>query len=244
MRPRWFQSIIESPIKVRFVPFLLFAILTTFQGYFGDASRYWIYGLKSLAGAGMVWAIYPYVQEMRWKLSWEAIVVGVGVLVMWVGIDPYYPKLGEIMNQWVNPLLKAVGFNPKPGQPVPPWNPHEAFGDQSILAWLCIIVRLLGSTLVVPPLEEVFYRSFVYRYIEKSDFQSVSMGYLALRPLIITSLIFGFTHEQWLAGILCGLIFQGLVIYKQRLSDVIVAHAITNFLLALYVIWKGAWQFW
>ncbi len=52
-------------------------------------------------------------------------------------------------------------------------------------------------------------------------------------------------HPQWLAGILCGLTYQGLVIRKGRLGDAMTAHAITNFLLGVYVVWKGgaAWKF-
>ena len=36
----------------------------------------------------------------------------------------------------------------------------------------------------------------------------------------------------------------GLVLWKGRLGDAITAHAVTNFLLGLWVVWKGAWQFW
>jgi CAAX prenyl protease-like protein len=56
--------------------------------------------------------------------------------------------------------------------------------------------------------------------------------------------IFGFEHTQWLAGILCGFAYQGLVCRKKRLGDALTAHAITNGLLGLWIIWKGAWQFW
>jgi CAAX prenyl protease-like protein len=92
-------------------------------------------------------------------------------------------------------------------------------------------------------LEEVFFRSFLYRYIIKVDFQSVPLGTFNWLAFLATSLIFGFEHNQWLAGILCGFAYQGLVCRKKRLGDAITAHAITNFLLALWIVWKGAWQF-
>jgi membrane protease YdiL (CAAX protease family) len=56
--------------------------------------------------------------------------------------------------------------------------------------------------------------------------------------------MFGFGHHEWLAGILCGFAYQGLVCWKKRLGDAMTAHAITNFLLGVYVVWKGAWNFW
>jgi CAAX protease family protein len=50
--------------------------------------------------------------------------------------------------------------------------------------------------------------------------------------------------DRWVAGIFCGLVYQWLVIRKGRLGDAMAAHAITNFLLGLWVIWRPAWNFW
>jgi len=107
-----------------------------------------------------------------------------------------------------------------------------------------IATRTLGSTLVVPPLEEVFYRSFLYRYFARPDFLSVPLNRFLPWSFLATSAVFGLSHFQWLAGILCGLAYQGLVLRKDRLGDAMTAHAITNFLLSLWVIGRGAWQFW
>ncbi|MCL5098777.1 MAG: CAAX prenyl protease-related protein, partial [Candidatus Omnitrophica bacterium] len=94
------------------------------------------------------------------------------------------------------------------------------------------------------PLEEVFYRSFLYRYLVQADFLQVPLGRFLWLPFLLTSMIFGSTHNEWLAGLLAGLAFQGLVCWTKRLGDAMTAHAITNFLLGLWVIWQGAWHFW
>jgi uncharacterized protein len=224
-----------SPMLVRAVPFIVFILLTSLQGQFGEAGRYWVYAAKTLVGAWLVWEMLGLVKEIEWKFSWEAIVVGVGVCVMWVGLDPYYPSLGTLTHKI------GIGSESKPELP---WNPHTHFGEGSALAWTFIAVRILGSTIVVPPLEEVFYRSFLYRYIVKPDFQSVSHRQWHPLAFFMTAGIFGFTHHQWLAGILCAFAYQGLVLWKGRLGDAIAAHAITNFLLGVWVVWKGPWQFW
>jgi CAAX prenyl protease-like protein len=213
----------RSPLWIRVAPFLIFIILTAGQGKFGPASYYWVYAAKTLAGVFLVWAMWPIVKEMRWAFSWESVVVGVAIFVFWVGLDAHYPKFGKIDHFW---------------------NPHEQFGHGSALAWAIILIRILGSSLVVPPLEEVFYRSFVYRYIVNPDFEKVPLGVYSLQALLISAAIFGIAHYQWLPGILCALAYQGLVIKKKRLGDAMTAHAITNFLLGLYVPWKGQWQFW
>jgi CAAX prenyl protease-like protein len=213
----------NSPTVARVAPFVVFLLLTVCQGKFFVGSEYWLYLAKTLVGAWLIWEMRPFVTEMRWAMSWEAVVVGIVVCTIWVGLDEFYPKIGK---------AGAV------------WNPRGHFGEVTIAAWMFVIVRIVGSALVVPPLEEVFYRSFLYRYITKTDFQSVRLGYFAWMPFLVTAAVFGFAHHEWLAGILCGMAYQWLVIRKQRLGDAMTAHAITNFLLGLWVVWKGAWKFW
>ena len=226
----------NSPIAVRVAPFIIFLLLTFCQNRFGEAGRYWFYFAKSIVGAWLIWEIRPFVSELRLNFTWEAVAVGIGVLVMWVGIDGFYPKLSE--------LSVKLGLSKAPITPVLPWNPNLQFGEGAPLAWFFIVARILGASLVVPVLEEIFFRSFIYRYVAKPDFQSVSLGFFAWTPFLLTALIFGLEHEEWLAGILCGFAYQGLVIWKKRLSDAIVAHGITNLLLGLWVVWKGDWKFW
>jgi CAAX prenyl protease-like protein len=213
----------SSPVVARVAPFVIFLVLTTCQGQFGEASRYWFYVAKTFLGIWLIWVMWPVVTEMRWAFSWEAVVVGILVCVMWVGINDYYPKFS-----------KAGAA----------WNPHAQFGEGSALAWFVIAVRIFGSTIIVPPLEEVFYRSFVYRSIIKAEFRSVPLGTFNLLAFVVTSAIFGISHYEWLAGILCGFAYQGLVCWKGRLGDAMTAHAITNLLLGVWVVWKGAWNFW
>jgi len=210
-------------VFARVAPFVIFLLLTCAQGLFGEASRYWFYLAKTLIGAWLVWEMRPLVSEMRWAVSWEAIAVGVAVCVMWVGVNGLYPKFG---------------------QPGTAWNPRSQFGGSLALAWLFIAARILGSSLVVPPLEEVFYRSFLYRWFVRTDFQNMLFSRFHPTSFIVTSVLFGFEHYQWLAGILCGFAYQWLVVRKNRLGDAMTAHAITNFLLGLWVVWKGDWQFW
>ncbi len=219
----WRKQLEASPVRARVAPFIVFAALTLCQRLPGETSRYWFYLAKTLVGAWLIWQMRPLVTELRWAVSWEAVAVGVAVFALWVGLDGLYPKLG------------------KPGAL---WNPHNQFGAGSVVARLFVFMRILGSTLVVPPLEETFYRSFLYRYLVKADFQAVPLGQRHRLALVVTAVVFGLAHYEWLPGLLCGLAYQWLVIRKNRLGDALTAHALTNFLLGVWVVWKGAWQFW
>ena len=214
------RRFLRSPVKVRALPYILFVLPINLGGLFELDSYFWMYVGRTVLGAGLILVMWPLVKEMRYELSWEAVAVGVAVFVMWVGIDPLYPHTSSA-----------------------PWNPFASVGDTA-LAWFFVTVRVLGSSLVVPPLEEVFFRSFLYRSIVKADFQSVSWTHFSWRPLLITAVIFGFIHDAWLSGILCALGYQWIVIRKNRLGDAMTAHAITNWLLGIWIVWKGAWSLW
>jgi len=214
----------SSPEYARIAPFAVFVILTALQGEPNSANSFWLYFVKTLVGAWLLWLARPYIEEMRWKISWEAVVVGVAVFAIWVGLDGYYPRFSKLGDGW---------------------NPHKVFGAGSGLAWFFIIVRIAGSAIVVPPLEEVFYRSFLYRYFIRTDFRSLPFSRFHPLSFFVTSILFGLMHpDRWVAGILCGLAYQWLVVRKNRLGDAMTAHGITNLLLGIWVAWKGAWNFW
>ena len=234
MLPR--KTLSGSPVAARVVPFFVFLALTFCQGKFGPASAYWFYLAKTLVGLWLVLAVRPLVTEMRWAFSWEAVLVGVGVFGIWVGISSEWTTQSSL---WVK-----LGLSHPPEKLAAAWNPNEQFGVGSALTWLFISTRILGSTFIVPPLEEIFYRSFLYRYFASQNFLSVPLNGFLPRPFLITALIFGISHNEWLAGILCGAAYQWLVLRKNRLGDAMTAHAITNFLLGLWVVTRGAWPFW
>ncbi|MEI9866594.1 MAG: CAAX prenyl protease-related protein [Limisphaerales bacterium] len=225
-----------SPAVQRVAPFVIFVLLTAGQGQFGPASAYWFYLAKTLVGAWLIFEMRPLITEMRWALSWEAVVVGIGIFFVWIGISGGWTAQDSL---WVK-----LGFAQPAAKTDSPWDPLVQFGGYTVVAWFFIIVHIVGMTLVVPPLEEVFYRSFLYRYFASHNFLTVPLNRFLPWPFLVTILVFGCAHNEWLAGILCGAAYQWLVIRKNRLGDAMTAHAITNFLLGIYVVWRGAWHFW
>ena len=219
-----------SPLLARVLPFVVFLVLTSCQGSLGPESHFWVYLAKCVIGAWMIWVTWPLVSEMRWAISFEALIAGTLVFILWVALDVLYPKFS---------------------QPNDSWDLQKQFGSLSVMVWFFAGVRLVGSTLLVPMLEEVFYRSFLYRYILAPNWMFTAYNSFAVKPFLITSIVFGFTHQQWLAGIVCGMIYQLLVIRTNRIADAITAHAVTNLLLGAWVITQGfgyadkpQWHFW
>jgi len=219
-----------SPLLARVLPFAIFLVLTSCQGSLGTESHFWVYLAKCVVGAWLIRVTWPLVSEMRWVISFEALLAGTLVFILWVALDVPYMKFS---------------------QPDDSWNLQKQFAAAPVMVWVFAGVRIAGSTLLVPMLEEVFYRSFLYRYILAPNWMFTAHSSFAVKPFLITSIVFGFTHQHWLAGIACGMIYQLLVIRTNRIGDAITAHAVTNLLLGVWVITQGfgyaeksQWHFW
>jgi len=157
--------------------------------------------------------------EIRFELSWLSVPAGVAVFFIWILPEGFYPQIGY------------SEFNP------------YAFGDGST-AIFAIGFRLCGAVLVVPVMEEIFWRSFALRFLISSEFRSVPIGQFSWFSFIFVALLFGFEHHRWLVGIFAGIIYAGLLYRSKNLFDPMVSHAVTNLLLGIYVIATKQWSFW
>lgn len=149
-----------------------------------------------------------------------AVLLGLGVFLLWIALD----------SGWTVTNAPAAGFVP-------------LAADGSLL-WPLIALRIFGAAAVVPLMEELFWRSFIQRWIDRPDFLALLPSAGSWRALCFTSLLFGFEHGQWLAGIIAGLVYGWLYRRSDSLWPPIAAHALTNFLLGVWVVKNGAWQFW
>ncbi len=148
-----------------------------------------------------------------------ALAAGAVVFVLWINMDWDFATLGS-----------SEAYDPR----ILPGKTYYAF----------LAVRLAGTALVVPLFEEIFWRSFVLRYIINQDFTAVKIGAFTWMSFIISSLLFGSEHYLWLAGIMAGVLYNLLLYWSRSIYVCILAHGVTNLLLGIYVIRTGSWQFW
>jgi hypothetical protein len=98
--------------------------------------------------------------------------------------------------------------------------------------------------LVVPVMEELFWRAFLIRWLVKEDFKSVPVGTFTWPSFLITVALFGAEHNQWLAGLVCGALYNWLLYRTRSVWACVVAHAVSNAALAAWVLARGDWKFW
>jgi len=86
---------------------------------------------------------------------------------------------------------------------------------------------------------------FLLRRLVAEDFETVTFGRCNWQALLISSMAFGALHgSRWIAGTLAGLLYGFAAIRKGKLGDAVVAHAVTNAILAAYVLIFNQWQLW
>jgi CAAX prenyl protease-like protein len=98
--------------------------------------------------------------------------------------------------------------------------------------------------LIVPIAEELAFRGYLLRRLINADFTSVSPKHFTALSFLGSSIAFGVLHGRWVAGILAGMIYAAAQYRRGEVSDAIVAHAVTNGLLAVWVLAFGQWSFW
>ena len=96
---------------------------------------------------------------------------------------------------------------------------------------------------MIAPVEEVFFRSFLYRWLQNRDFRAVPLSRFNLSAFLWTIFLFTLEHDRPLAAAMAGAAY-GFAAIRFGLATAIVAHVTTNLLLALYVIHQNAWAFW
>ncbi len=232
-------NIIQRAWFPRAFPFLLFVAFIALESLIDFLSKYYtplltvaaydhyiFYPLKTVLVAIvllLLWNRYTEI-NMRKVFAWKNILVGfmagVAVFILWINMDMKFAVMS-----------KPEGHNP-------------FIFDNTILLYLMISFRLFGAAVVVPVFEEIFWRSFIMRYIISPRFEDVPIGKFTWLSFVISSVLFGLEHNLWLAGIIAGVIYS-MVLYRTKdLGTVIFAHGVTNLFLGIYVLTTGNWQFW
>ncbi|MBT3880653.1 MAG: CAAX prenyl protease-related protein [Candidatus Scalindua sp.] len=223
----------------RVFPFLLFIAFIALESLIDFLSRYYtplekvaeydsyiFYPVKTVLVAVVLLLLWNRYSEIDFKnaLSVKNILIGffsgATVFILWINMDMKFATLKE----------------PEP------YNPF-IFND-SFLFYLIISFRLFGASVVVPVFEELFWRSFVLRYIINPKFGDVPVGKFTWISFVIASIFFGFEHNLWLAGIMAGVSYSLILYFTRSLFIAMFSHGITNLLLGIYVVKTGNWQFW
>jgi CAAX prenyl protease-like protein len=158
-----FFSGFYQPALIRILPFALFMAFVVASSLLPApvaGSSAWdtrlVYVLRTFAVAALLLFFWRHYSELAWdelrRCEWvRALLAGGLVFVLWIALDQPWATVGG-----------GAGFDPR-----------DAAGD---LDWFLIVPRLLGLAIIVPLMEELFWRSFIQRWIHHPQFLTVKPG--------------------------------------------------------------------
>jgi uncharacterized protein len=210
------------------LPMLVFLMLTGLQPYLPKSAFPITYTVKTIVVGCLLIALRKQFTPIRWNYWYVGIALGVVGIFQWV-----------LMQNWLG--AHFAWFAPSPDA----FDPTKAIASP-IVRNSFIAVRIIGAVLVVPVMEELFWRDFLWRTIlAPNDFKLASVGEFGWAPVLIVPLAFCSVHGNWFpTAIVWGILIELLLVWSKSLGACILMHATTNLLLAVYVLQYHAWGFW
>lgn len=217
-----------SPIFVRAAPFGAFIAFLAAQSLPGlsPLAREWLVIDRALVVGVLLAFLWPSYTELRGgpaltrrdvALSFAA---GIAVFAAWIALDTGWARWGE----------RSAGFRP--------------VDEDGSIQWSLAALRLIGLAGVVPLMEEIFWRSFLMRWLDRRDFLSLPARDVSRIALCLSAGLFAMEHSLWVAGLIAGLAYAGLYIRTNNLWAPILAHTVTNATLGFWILATGSWHLW
>ena len=202
------------------LPFVVFSVFLSIEGFF-PLQHYLIYPWKCLATAAVIVCFSRELPSLRPGRPFSSVLIGFAAFIIWIGLDPWL----------VRHSAAETGLNPftlyPPG-----------------LAWILFAFRVVGIALVVPVMEELFWRGFLMRWLIREDFTTVVLGTFTPVSFFVTTAFFAGVHGvRWPLAVIVGLLYGAWFIKTKKLGDIMLAHGVTNLFLALFCLQTGDWYF-
>jgi CAAX prenyl protease-like protein len=208
-------------------PFLAFVGILSVERVIPLAPQ-WLYLIRSLVVLAVIMAFSRPYLSFRPSYPLASLIIGLVVFGIWIAPDVLF----GYRHFWLfeNPLTGSATST------LPP----QLKGNIQFL-----VLRTISSTLLVPVLEELFWRGWMMRWLIDREFLRVPLGTYAPKAFWIAAMLFASEHgPYWEVGLAAGIIYNWWIVRTQNLADCILAHAVTNGVLSIYVMNTGQWQYW
>lgn len=245
-------KLLRTPTAAHVVPLLLFTLLNTVPGMFRvvnpelpwyvRAPEHWVYPVQTVLCAGVLLLYRRHYQLAPWRGLGLAAVLGVVGILFWVAPAELRTRLVQGGSEpaawwkWLGLTERVEGFDPTLANDSPLW-----YG-------LVVGMRFVRMVLVVPLLEEVFWRSFLMRYLltEDGEFQRVAFGTHQWKMFGIVTGAVMLLHnpEDYSGALVWGSLMYGLAVRTKSLGACVLMHAVGNLTLGVYVMQTRQWGFW
>lgn len=171
----------------------------------------------------------PIIRTFRIQHAIGSVLLGLAVCAMWVAPDLLIPGW---RSHWIfqNTITGTI---------------TNSITASDLADPLVVTLRIVRAALLVPILEELFWRGWLPRWIVNPDWQKVELGRYTTLAFVVTALLFAAEHgPYWEVGLLCGLIYNWWFWKTKSLGDIVLVHAVTNAALSAFVFATGKYEYW
>ncbi|HEY0780273.1 MAG TPA: CAAX prenyl protease-related protein [Gemmatirosa sp.] len=210
-------------------PFAVFVAWLALDRYvpLANPAREIVRDLVVLAGiVGFARPLLP--RALRPTRPLAGVALGLAVCALWVAPDLLVPGW---RGHWLfqNAITGSLKTSIAPAELTP----------------VMLVLRTARAALLVPVLEELFWRGWLPRWLQDARFERVPLGRYTAFAFWGTAALFAAEHgPYWEVGLLCGVIYNWWMGRTRALGDLVLVHAVTNLALSLFVIATGRWTFW
>jgi hypothetical protein len=218
----------KNPSLPYVAPFAAFLIFLSLDGKLGLRPEL-EYPLRVVLLTAVLWVFSRRVIDLRAPQWLASAALGVGVFLLWIGPDVLWPSWRE---HW---MFRNAIMGQAPA-------PEAGYGS---LPWHALLFRTVRAVLLVPVIEELFWRGWLMRWLIRPDFQSVPPGQYSRQSFWTVAVLFALEHgAYWDVGLLAGIAYNWWMVRTTSLGNCILSHAVTNLCLSGYVMAAGRWQYW
>ncbi len=221
------SNLMKHPAVPYVAPFAMFMLLLVVGPKLPIGE--WEQPLRVILLTAAVWFFSRKVIDLRTAMPVASVLLGIAVFVIWVGPDylwPSYRTLWLFQNSITGEVTATipVGFR---------------------MSLMVLVFRTIRAAVLVPIIEELFWRGWLMRWLIDTDFLKVPLGKYAASSFWITAALFAAEHgPYWEVGLIAGIAYNFWIVRTKKLGDCILAHAVTNLVLSGYVIFAGKWEYW
>lgn len=204
-----------DPALLFLAPFIALVATSILASAFAPHDQ-WLYVVKVAAIGAVLWWYRDAYLPLLTGASWSSVGIGLAIGAVWIATDPD-KTAGVALGAWLAAL--------------PLW-----------MAALWLILRVFGTTVLVPIAEELAFRGYLSRVLISTRFERVPVGEFRLIAFIGSTIAFGLVHQRWVAACIAGAIYALLMYRTKRLANPIMAHAASNAAIAAWAIALQQWS--
>jgi CAAX prenyl protease-like protein len=200
-----------------------------------------VYPVQTIVGLAMLArfrAFYEFHWQWRWILTGVAFgAVGIGFWLLPTTLYDHWGMTGDAegWRKWLGLAKRDKGFNP--------WELPHAWAS-----WLALVMRFLRAAVLVALVEEIFWRSFLSRYIMEMDgkYAKRAFGEHHWKIFLVITGLFILVHApvDYAGALVYGSMTYLLCVWSKNLGACVVMHGTANLLMGLYAMAYGKYGLW